>query len=151
MLQLIQTLWRAECAALLQNYLFYLLPARVKGGEEVARLEEINLPARLSSQSHLGGKTALSSAESFLPLWGAETPSNLSLLTDLLFLLSLVASPSVISFLSLYMRPGTHPAAHKVHRSPATAAETGTPSGSLLISYSPDMSVILWWLFVWTG
>lgn len=27
-------------------------PAGVKGGKEVARLEEINLPARLSSQSH---------------------------------------------------------------------------------------------------
>lgn len=45
-------------------------PAGVKGGKEVARLEEINLPARLSSQSHHRGgirRLSLSSSRNLPP------------------------------------------------------------------------------------
>lgn len=51
--QLIQGLYGAECAgAPAELSIQSPPPAGVKGGKEVARLKEINLPVRLSSQSH---------------------------------------------------------------------------------------------------
>lgn len=51
--RLIQRRYGAECAgAPAELSIQSPPPAGVKGGKEVARLEEINLPARLSSQSH---------------------------------------------------------------------------------------------------